>query len=147
MQANGAITAQLAAEDWGAVVAHYNATASPTFTVWKSSVPLSQIGVSFVASELAGLSQVNLTRLQTIATYQAIGTNPSIASNRAFYDDVFSGAGGVNTRAALLALWKRLANRVERVFATGTGSDASPGILVVEGTLTQQNASDVMGGL
>jgi hypothetical protein len=68
--------------------------------------------------------------------------NPSIASNRAFFDDVFSGAGGTNTRAALLALWKRLATRGEKLYATGTGSDASPATLVVEGAISARDVEE-----
>ena len=35
----------------------------------------------------------------------------------AFFDDVFSVAAGASTRAALLALWKRPATRLEKLFA------------------------------
>jgi hypothetical protein len=119
-----------------ALAALYNANASPTFTVWKSNVSINAVGKAFNGSELAGLTTANQTRLQTIALYLADGVNPSIASNRAFFDDVFSGASGANTRAALLVLWKRAATRLEKLFATGTGSDASPGTLVIEGSLS-----------
>lgn len=119
-----------------ALAALYNANASPAFTVWKSNVSINAVGKAFNGSELAGLTSANQTRLQTIALYLQDGVNPSIASNRAFFDDVFSGASGANTRAALLALWKRAATRLEKLFATGTGSDASPGLLVVEGSIS-----------
>jgi hypothetical protein len=54
------------------------------------------------------------------------GINPSLADRRQFFDDIFSGAGGVNTRANLLALWKELATRAQKLFSTGTGTDAAP---------------------
>lgn len=111
------------------------AAAGPNNVVWKTSVPIGDVGKAFVGSELAGLTTLNHTRLQTLAIYLSAGVNPSLASNRQFFDDIFSGAGGVNTRAALLALWKRVATRGERVFATGTGSDASPAVLVMEGLI------------
>ena len=88
-----------------------NVAATPTFTVWKTNVSINEVGKSFNGTELAGLTTGNQTRLQTLAQYLAGGTNPSIASNRAFFDDVFSGAGGTNTRAALLILWKRTARK------------------------------------
>lgn len=113
-----------------------NATANPTFTVWKTNVPITEVGRSFNGTELAGLTTGNQTRLQTIAVYLKDGVNPSIASNRAFFDDVFSGAGGTNTRAALLILWKRPARLIEKIFATGTGSDAVPATLTYEGEVT-----------
>ena len=114
----------------------YNLNASPNFTVWKSLVTINTVGSAFVATELAGLSSLNQTRLQTIAQYLIGGVNPARSDTRAFFDDIFSGAGGVNTRAALLILWKRLAKRGEKLYATGTGSDASPATLVVEGNIT-----------
>lgn len=116
----------------------YNLAASPAFTVWKTLVPIGEVGKAFSGSELAGLTTGNQSRLQTLAQYLADGVNPSILENRQFFDDVFSGAGGVNTRAKLLALWKRLATRGEKLFATGTGSDASPATLVFEGQISYQ---------
>jgi hypothetical protein len=67
------------------------------------------------------------------------GVNPSLPDCRQFFDDIFSGAGGTNTRANLLALWKRLATRAEKLYATGTGSDPSPAVMVVEGAISYQD--------
>ena len=122
-----------------AIAALFNLPASPSFTVWKNIETLANIGKAFNATELAGMSTLNNTRLQTLAQYLTDGVNPSIASNRQFFDDVFSGAGGVNTRAALLILWKRLATRVEKVLATGTGSDASPATMGFVGAISYQD--------
>ena len=114
-----------------------NLNATPNFTVWKTSVSVTQIGDNFVGSELAGLTTANQTRLQTIALYSPI-VNPSLVDRRAFFDDVFSGTGGQQTRTKLLVLWKRLATRFEKIYAVGTGSDASPATLVIEGILDPQ---------
>jgi hypothetical protein len=113
----------------------YNLAASPGFTVWKSSVPLGTVGQTFVASELLSRTALENDRLGTFANWNPEGVNPSRADHRAFFDGVFSAAGGAGTRAALLALWKRPATRAEKLFATGTGSDGSPAVLVVEGVL------------
>lgn len=118
------------------IAAAYNLPASPSFTVWKTKVVVAEIGDKFNGAELAGLTTANQSRLQTIAVYSAQGLNPSLPDRRAAFDDIFSGAGGALTRANLLALWKRLATRGERLYATGTGSDASPGTLVFEGQIT-----------
>jgi len=104
----------------------YNELASPAFTVWKVNVSITQIGDNLVATELAGLSTLNSTRLQTIAVFSSDGVNPSLSDRRAFFDDVFSGSGGALTRAKLLTLWKRLATRAEKLFSIGTGTDSSP---------------------
>jgi len=117
------------------LAAALNADASPDFTVWKTQATINEVGKAFDGGELAGMTTGNQTRLQTLALYLASGVNPSLASNRKFFDDVFSGAGGVITRAALLVLWKRNARLIEKIFATGTGSDASPAQLVFQGTI------------
>lgn len=121
-----------------------NATAAgPNNVGWKSNVPLRDIALSLNGSELAGLTTANHTRLQTIITLisAAGGANPSDADNRAFFDDVFSGAGGQNTRAALLVLWKRVATVAEKLFWSGTGSDASPATFGPEGLVTTDDVS------
>jgi len=134
----------IAQRDGNTIAAFYNAAASPAFTVWKSMVSINLIGKSFDNAELAGLTTANQGRLQTLAMYLAGGVDPSQATNRAFFDDIFSGAGGTNTRAKLLTLWKRLSTRGEKLFASGTGSDAVPATLVVEGNLTGQNILDAL---
>ncbi len=104
----------------------YNQAASPTWTTWKKSVPINDVGDAFNGTELAGLTTGNQQRLQTVAVYAGAGVNPSLADRRQCFDDIFSGAGGATTRANLLALWKRLATFAQKLFSTGTGSDASP---------------------
>ena len=123
-----------------AIAALYNLPASPAFTVWKTNVSINDVGKKFVGTELAGLTTGNQTRLQTLAQYLVDGVNPSLSDNRLFFDDVFSGAGGTNTRAALLILWKRTATRFEKLLiASGTGSDASPAVLGYEGQVSYQD--------
>lgn len=117
----------------------YNLNAAPNYTVWKTNVTINEVGKKFNGTELAGVTQANQARLQTIAIYLAGGVNPSIPDNRQFFDDIFSGAGGTNTRANLLALWKRLGSRVEKLYATGTGSDAAPATLTFEGPISYQD--------
>jgi hypothetical protein len=125
-----------------AIAAAYNQLASPAFTVWKTKVAIGDVGKTFNATELAGLTSLNTQRLQNLAAWLAEGINPSLAPVRQFFDDVFSGAGGNNTRPALLAQWKRQATRFERLFATGTGNDANPATLVLEGAITYQDVEN-----
>jgi hypothetical protein len=114
-----------------AIAGWYNLQASPSFTVWKTNVSLTEIGDKIDGTELEGLASLPLTRLQTIGLYSAAGVNPSLADRRAFFDGVFNGAGGVTTRPNLLALWKLLATNAQKLanFSTGTGSDGSPATL------------------
>lgn len=113
----------------------YNAPASPAFTVWKSAVSKNDVGKVFQASALAAITAGNNDKLANFAAWNET-VYPSRADQRAFFDDVFSVAAGATTRAALLAFWKRPATRLEKLFATGTGSDAAPATMTVEGTLS-----------
>lgn len=121
-----------------AIASAYNMNAIPAFTVWKTNVSITEIGDNIVGTEIAGLSTLNTTRLQTVVVLSANGVNPSLPDRRAFFDDIFSGAGGALTRAKLLILWKRLATRAEKLFATWTGTDAAPATMTFEGTLPYQ---------
>src|SRR4249920_3877666 len=101
----------------------YMLNASPNFTVWKSNVPTRDIATCFNGTELAGLTANNHTRLATIAAWFSNGMDPSKPDMRQMLDDIFSGTGGANTRSRLLVMYKRLAMRVEKLYATGLGTD------------------------
>ena len=116
--------------------------ASPAFIVWRSNVPIGEVGKTFNATELAGLTSLNTQRLQNLAAWLVSGVNPSLASVRQFFDDIFSGAGGQLTRPALLVIWKRSATRIEKILATGTGSDASPATMGYEGSISASDVAD-----
>jgi hypothetical protein len=124
------------------MAAFYN-TSVPAFIVWKSSVTKNEVGKAFVASAMAAITAGNNDKLAAFAAYNET-IYPSRADQRQFFDDIFSVAAGATTRAALLVLWKRSANRVEKLFATGTGSDASPGTLTFEGSISAQDVSDAL---
>jgi hypothetical protein len=104
----------------------YNLQASPNFTLWKQSVTIVEIGRAMRSVDVAGLTTANSTRLQVIAQYSGNVFNPALTDTRAAFDDIFSVAGAAPTRANLLALYKRFATRIEKLFAVGTGTDASP---------------------
>ena len=129
-----------------AVAGWYNLAASPAWTLWRKAVPLSEIAVNLNGTEMAGLTTANHTRLQTIITLISAsgGANASDADTRAFFDDIFSGAGGVTTRANLLVLWKKLATNNEKLFSTGTGSDVAPATTAANfGEFNSLSASEV----
>lgn len=119
-----------------AIATAYNANAVPSFTVWKTSVPVRAVGETMLSTDIANLTTGNTNRLLVMAQYAGGFFDPSKTDTRAGFNDVFSVAGAAGTRAALLALWKRLATRAEKLFATGTGSDASPAMLVFEGSIS-----------
>lgn len=123
------------------LAALYNQLAPP-FTVWKTNTPIPQIGDNIVATELDGMTQVNLTRLQTVIQLSVNGYNFSLPDRRSFFsingntaEGIFSGAGGTNSRPKLLALAKRIATRAEKLFATGPGTDPAPATMTFEGAI------------
>jgi hypothetical protein len=116
--------------------------AVPDFIVWKTSIPRNEVGKTFVASALSAITAGNNDKLNNFAAWNET-VNPSRLDQRQFFEDIFSVTAGASTRAALLALWKRKANVLEKLFATGTGSDASPATMVIEGTISYQEIDAV----
>ena len=122
-----------------------NQEETPDFTVWKTSVPLVQVGDAFDGGEFESLTTAETGRLTAFAAYSTDsgfeaggGINPSLPDRRQFFDDIFSAAGGTITRPNLAILWRRLASTVEKLFSTGTGTDVDPATLDFEGDITRQ---------
>lgn len=113
-----------------------NKKASPTFTVWRTNVPSAEVGIAMNSNEVAGLTTANTNRLLVMQAYSGGMFNPSFPDVQAGFNSVFSGAGGVQTRTGLLALWKRAALRIEKILATGTGTDLAPATMSAEGQIT-----------
>jgi hypothetical protein len=101
----------------------YNAAASPTYWVYKSVVSVGEVGDAMDANEVAGLTTANTSRLQVFQQYAPVGFNFSVANRRVGFTSVFSGAGGVNTRANLDALWRRAATFLEKLLATASSGN------------------------
>lgn len=112
-----------------------NQPTSPAFIVWKTNASVKDTTLAFNGTEWAGMTSANHTRLQTVRQWLEDSYDARRADIRAMFNDIWSGAGGANTRTALLAVWKRTATKAEKIFASGTGSDGSPANLTVEGLL------------
>jgi len=67
--------------------------------------------------------------------------NPSDLNIRAAFSEIF-GAGTSTTQLAAAA--KRLVTKGEKLFATGTGSEVSPGLLTFEGNISPQDVYEAM---
>lgn len=130
----------------------YNEETSPAFVVWRTSLSRHDIltGTSKDGTTFAWAGGAYITRNQGERDafremFNSTGTvNPSLASIKAAFVDIFSGTGGAGNRAHIAAMSKRVAKRIEKVFASGTGSDASPGTATFEGTVNAQNISDAL---
>jgi hypothetical protein len=135
-----------AATDETGMAAWYNAPTSPAFIVWRRDVKTPEIGPVLNWVAVANLTTANRDRATTFVMLNPSQFNAS-ADIAAYWDTTFGGSlggEGANTRAALQALWRRTANRVERLFATGTGTDATPGFLGWEGIISAQDISDAL---
>ena len=116
----------------------YNADAAPAFTVWRSVLTSEAARTAITAGD--GLAQLdNLTAGKRDSLFWTFDGNtyPANADQRAAIVNL---CGTQNTlKAAILAAQKRSATRAEKVLATGTGSDANPGTLTFEGSLSWQS--------
>lgn len=120
----------------------YNAAS--TFVVWRSSLSPEQARAAITGGD--GLAQLdNLTAGKRDSLFWTFDgeTFPANAEQRAAIVNL---CGTQNTlKAAILAAQKRAATKAEQVFATGTGSDASPGTLGWEGTLSYTDVGVALG--
>ena len=130
---------------------YYNAIATSDFWVWRRSVTknefvtsVSHDGTTFMwtGNGFIGRSQGELTAWHEL--FNGSDTvNPSLANVRAAFGDIFSGAGNAAAnRAHLLAVARRLATRLEQLFASGAGTAANPAVMAVEGPL---QVNDLIG--
>lgn len=122
--------------DYGAIAAAMSADASPAFVVWKTNA---------TRAELQDMDLFNWTVVDNLSTNSKFriwdwmfGTtgaiNPSKANIRAGIAATWVGnAQLLAVQTAVLDACKRNATRVEKLFATGTGTTGSPAVMVVEG--------------
>jgi hypothetical protein len=118
----------------------YNLAAAPAFIVWRTNIPTSDVKKAIVWTEYIGRSVGERSAFELIISNGIV--NSADANIRQGFTDIFSGPSGAQTRTNLTALAKRSATRAEKLFASGTGSDASPATLTFEGTLSYQDVQD-----
>jgi hypothetical protein len=120
-----------------AIAAAYNLPASPTWTVWRNGIPTKEIKRAVVWTEYIARSAGERDAFVLMTSNGVVDAGD--ANIRQGFLDIFSGPSGATTRAQLTTLSKRTATRAEKLFSTGTGSDASPATLTFEGTLSYQD--------
>ena len=133
-----------------------NATASPDYWVWKSSLrkhdltdQASDVGTVFDWGTAAGnfISRSQGERDCWAQVWNSsLTVNPSAQNVRDAFANIFSGsgAGAVNNRNHFTALARRKATIAEKLLASGTGSTASPATSGFEGTLSYTDIQGVM---
>lgn len=135
----------IAAGNDSELTAWFNANASPDFWVYRKGILSGEIGkiVSYVA--VAAMTTGNLDRVNNFLNLNS-ETFDGRDDVKTFLMDTFSGAlggQGQATRDALDAMLRKLANRFERALAIGSGAQATPGTLTVEGTIDTTIASQI----
>ena len=149
--ADPALNSQPQNEDGAfAIAAVYNTIVIPDFFVFRTKVSKSDIvnmvsptGTTFSWSGAGGFIARSI---QEQTAWQEIfnsdeQVNPSLANVRQAFLDIFSGAGAaaVANKTHLAAMSWRKATRVEKLFATGTGTTVSPALMAFEGPLSLQD--------
>jgi len=140
-----AVVQAVADGSMGTIANWYNQEAVPDYWVYRNNVSLNAIGNAIDGQNLADITTTNSTRLANFFITNPGGGLPSRQDHRAFFDDVFSGAAGSETRASLALLWVRKATYLVKLFATsGDGSPGDPATPTVEESL---NYLDVVTAL
>jgi hypothetical protein len=120
-----------------AIAAAYNKQFTPDYIVWRTDVPTKDCKKAMVWTEFIARSAGERDAWQFMLSNGTI--NAADANVRQGIQDIFSGAQGAQSRTNLTAVAKRSATRAEKLFATGTGADASPSTLTFEGSLSYQD--------
>lgn len=137
------LQANAAAMDDQQAAAALNADATPAFIVWRSNVTSDEIGNAWLGTDIDGMSSLNMQRLQLLLASSSAGTyNMSRADRRAGFENPFGANASNGSRVAMRAAWKRSASVAEKLFATGTGSDATPAVMAFEGSISAQDVID-----
>jgi hypothetical protein len=132
-----------------AIAAAFNLPAAPDFWVWRRSVTKDELvgstsvdGTTFSWTGTGFITRSQGERDAFNAMFDSSGSvNPANASIRQAFTDIFSGntAPAPANRTHLTTVSRRKATRGEKLFATGTGSTASPAVMAVEGALSYQD--------
>lgn len=136
-----AVVAALVVRDDQTIANWYNTAG--TFIGWRTSLTPEQARTAIANSD--GLAQLdNLTagkRDSLLWLFQG-NTNPANSTQRA---SILNICGSQNDlKAAITSVQKRALTRLEALFATGTGTDASPGTVVVEGNIGVYDVSVIL---
>lgn len=134
-----------------AIAAAYNLTVTPDFWVWRTRVSKNEItqqtsqdGTDFNWTGTGFITRSQGERDAWRELFDGGQVNPSLANVRTAFQDIFSGGTppAPANRAHLLAVARRKATRAEKLFASGTGSTATPATMSFEGSLNYQDVQE-----
>ena len=120
-----------------AIAEALNLPADPEVIVWRSSVTQDEIMQNgFDWTRVDNLNNGAARVWEWMFNNAQRSINPSKLNVRAGIGAVWKGtAADLAVRAAVYVHCKRAASRLEALFATGTGTDASPSTMAVEGSI------------
>lgn len=120
------------------IAAEFAKDANPAFIVWRTAVSQDEIMLNgFDWTRVDNLSNGAARVWEWMFNNEQRAFNPSKPNIRAGIEQVWRGtAQDLAVRAAVYVHCKRNATRLEKLFATGTGTDAVPGTMVVEGAVS-----------
>jgi hypothetical protein len=118
-----------------AIAEALDVAATPAFTVWKTAVEIDEIMRNGI--DWSRVDNLTVGKARIWDWLSRLGSfNPSRANIRAGIDAAWVGtAADLAVRATVYTHCKRPATRAEKLYATGTGTDASPAVLTFEGKL------------
>ena len=128
------------------IVQWYNQPRTPDFIVWKTLVTQDEImmnGFDWVRVDNLSVGKARIWEWLFGNEQRVI--NPSKPNVRAGIAEVWKGtAADLAVQAVVLGHCKRPATRIEHLFATGTGTIASPGDLVLVDQLSDYDVDRVL---
>jgi len=120
-----------------------------TTIVWRTAVTQDEImqnGFDWVQVDNLSVGKARIW--DWLFKNQALTMNPSKGNVRGGIDECWKGtAAMLSVRAAIYLHCKRPATRGEKLFATGTGTDASPATMGMEGDVTYYDVYVAMNDL
>jgi len=124
----------------------YNRTSVPDFIVWKTNLSAMDVyadpGFNFTLVD--GLTQGKRDEWISFILHEGF-CDPSKPNIRSGISDVWSGsAPKLAVQAAIIALSKRPASRIEKLFATGTGTILDPATAYVKLDFTELDVTMAM---
>jgi len=108
-----------------------------TFVVWRTNVPVDEYRDALTWTEVDTMTAGKARIWEWITGDMQLPLEPHKDAIRQGLADTWG--SNTTTRPALIAVSKRFATLCEALFCTGTGTDATPGLLTFEGPVTIQD--------
>ena len=135
-ETNAEFVAMRDASATGQMAAWYNVEATPAFYVWRSNYSVEQIAAG-IEGGITQLDALTASKRDSLLWWAERAHDMRTAASQAAVNDL---CGSQNTlKASVLDNGKRKIKRGERLFATGTGSLASPGVAPYEGNISEND--------